>query len=263
MRGVEDFLKNNHQSMIDYIVTVSTPLSDGITSNGGDARSRHYRLQIANALRRRTKVMTSLERESVPILPHLVDIPKQLAIITSAVVRNSRELIGQPRTSDDVEIAVNEFCSKCFEVEEDALSRASQLVSKLIENGSKRTSSEDISVKAGDDVPNASNTLTSIAAPKTQFRKRGNSRPSTAPCPVNSDLRQSGQSSYTVENVHASPRINVLPDTLMQRQYDHVKAPSTDSLPRIVPDVSNIVRPEKEEGNGRRKKGLFKGILRR
>lgn len=260
MRGVEDFLKNNHQSMIDYIVTVSTPLSDGITSNGGDARSRHYRLQIANALRRRTKVMTSLERESVPILPHLVDIPKQLAIITSAVVRNSRELIGQPRTSDDVEIAVDEFCSKCFEVEEDALSRASQLVSKLIEYDSKRTSSEDLSVKAGDDVPNASTPLTSIAVPEAQFRKRGNSRPSTAPCPMNSDLRQS---SYTVENVHASPRINALPDTLMQRQYDHVKAPSTESLPRIVPDVSNIVRLEKEEGNGRRKKGLFKGILRR
>lgn len=256
MRGVEDFLKDNHQSMMDYIAIVSTPLSDGTILNGRDARTRHYRLHIANALRQRTKLMTSLDREAVPMLPHLIDIPKQLAIIVSAVVRNSRELVGHPQTCED---AVDAFHSKCFEVEEEALSRASRLVSKLIENGSIRTSSQNVLIEAGGEVPSPFMTT----AFKAQEPKGANNRPSTAPSPMNFNL----ETPHNVENTQASPRINASPDTSVQRQWnDHIKAPSTDSLPKFVPDVSNIVRlaaSEREDGNGRRKKGLFKGILKR
>jgi len=91
MRGVQDFLKDSLPAMIDYIAVVSTPLGE-TSSTYGDGMNRHDRLKVVNSLRQRTKTMTVLDRESVPMLPHLLDIPMHLAIITSAVIRSSRDL---------------------------------------------------------------------------------------------------------------------------------------------------------------------------
>ncbi len=145
MRGVQDFLKDSLPAMIDYIVVVSTPANEMMApTNTADEMNRHDRLQIVNALRQRKKSMTTLDREAILNLPHLVDVPRQLAIITSAVIRSSRELSARPRTGDDTDLAVDEFCSKCFEVEEEAIFRVSQLATKLASENGRRASIQGV-----------------------------------------------------------------------------------------------------------------------
>jgi len=165
MRGVQDFLKDSLPAMIDYIVVVSTPL-DETHSTYSDESNRHDRLNVVNGLRQRTKNMMVLDRESVPILLHLPDIPKHLAIITSAIIRNSRDLNTHTRTGDSADLAVDEFCTKCFKVEEEALCWVSQLATKLA-IGHRRPSVQEVPLNGGvsealDDLPRP--TMTEITS---------------------------------------------------------------------------------------------------
>jgi len=128
MRGVKDFLRDSLPAMIDYILVVSTPpTSDPHGHYAGSADNRHDRLNIVNSLRQRTAIMPVLDREAIPILPHLLDIPRHLAVISSAIIRSSRSYLvkqdGDPRLHD--------LCNKCFEIEEHALHQVSQLASRI------------------------------------------------------------------------------------------------------------------------------------
>ena len=66
-----------------------------------------------------------LEREAVPLLPHVLDIPRHLACISSSLIRSAR-LVGSKANSDEKD-HLSDLCSRCFEVEEIALQRVSQL----------------------------------------------------------------------------------------------------------------------------------------
>lgn len=71
-----------------------------------------------------------LASEAIPLLPHLLDIPKHLAVLSSAVVRHSRTN-PQPATSRPVPLThdtlVEDFAIKCFEIEEKTVQYVSHL----------------------------------------------------------------------------------------------------------------------------------------
>lgn len=287
MRGVQDFLRDSLPAMIDYIVVVSTPANEMMApTNTAEEMNRHDRLQIANALRQRKKTMTTLDREAILNLPHLVDVPRHLAIITSAVIRSSRELSARPRTGDDTDLAVDEFCSKCFEVEEEAIFRVSQLATKLASENGRRVSIQGVIMTGStvsepldrqmprSPIPEVTGTVISTSPRPT--RRRKSLRPSTAPSPTESN-RSYQQVFSGNENASSSQRIFTPPKD-ERRPWDdqtipHHKSPSIDSFPhRIIRDASTPGRlsssaeiPLIDSGDdpAKRKKGLLRGILRR
>jgi len=261
MRGIQDFLKDSLFAMMDYLAVISTPVDGVISIGGGDEISC-----VANALRQRTNAMSILERESVPTLPHLLDIPKHLAMMTSAVIRHSKELCLRSQTDDEIGQAVNEFCLRCFEVEEEALSRVSQLATALASNNTQNCSQANDEI----DAPMPS-TITSMAfSTSARARRRTISRPSTAPSPVgliisHPDISQGSESAVT--STQERPRMTLSEQG--QRQWNsHVKAPSAGALPKLIRDVSvaphtsTASTTDRDDDPARRKKGLLR-ILRR
>ncbi|EED79572.1 predicted protein [Postia placenta Mad-698-R] len=148
MRGVKDFLTNSLQGMVDYIVVVSTPDSEETSRTASSSSAgKHENLRIVNALHRRGGDAPVLYREAIPLLPHLLDLPKHLAVITALVVRQSRArnyLPSRPRDPMPEEGPFGEFCAKCMQVEERAVRRVSQLA-----NRPRRQSSSHPNPQAG------------------------------------------------------------------------------------------------------------------
>ena len=251
MRGVQEFLKDSFHGMIDYISVVSTPSRD---AKPADDRRRHIRL-VRNDLRQRTRTMAALQRESIPALPHLLDIPRHLACISSAVVRNSKEPTVRAPLGDNVGVAIDQFCAKCFEIEDEALSRVNLIVTK-----DRSASSEGLHIP----IPNASRKGNEeYDTPATPSRSQGGkqltSRPATAAG------YQSHRQTLRDEDEHA--KINDSPLVPKHRQLNvHAKSPSTDSLPKMIRDTRAQPPPaatEKEDDSSKWKKALFRSILKR
>lgn len=125
MRGVKTFLKQNLPAMVDYILVVSTPIYDTYSPHSGHPTFSHQRLKVVNSLHQRGPTIPVLEREAVPLLPHVLDIPRHLACVSSSLIRSAR-LVGSKANSDERD-HLSDLCSRCFEVEEIALQRVSQL----------------------------------------------------------------------------------------------------------------------------------------
>lgn len=284
MAGVKDFLTTSLPAMVDYIAAVSAPLDDPYPSNQAMAMARHNRLSIVNSLRERSANLTVLDREAIPVLPHLLDIPRQLAIITSAVIRSSRDPSLQPQMTALKGTPLEDFCARCFEAEEQALVRVTQLAAKLSLDkrrpslpqihSSQNGSGPSASLASTDRVPE-----TPRPAPKV---KRKSLRPSTAPSagPNPSPSRRFG-----FDDQPGSPRVfsrsKAAEESKSPRSSDgkrverrplHVKAPSTDSIPSYKNTGKTVTSPPKERTNEsfhdladdttKRKKGILRGILR-
>lgn len=99
------------------------PPSPSVLLNGQE------KMRINSALLRKSSTIPLLHRESIPPLPHMLDVGKHLAIITSIVVRNTRRHLPT-RTGAPSERDFDSFCQACFEVEEQALARVSKLASR-------------------------------------------------------------------------------------------------------------------------------------
>lgn len=125
MRGVKDFMSDSVPAMIDYIFEVSTPLPDAHGTASGSS-NKHDRLHTLNSLRQRSVALPTLHREALPLLPHLVDVPKHLAILISAVVRSSKVPQARPAAVGG-EAQVDAFSSECLSVEAHAMQRVAQL----------------------------------------------------------------------------------------------------------------------------------------
>ena len=125
MRGVKNFLKQNLPAMVDYILVVSTPIHDTYSPHSGHPAFSHQRLKVVNSLHQRGPTIPVLEREAVPLLPHVLDIPRHLACVSSSLIRSAR-LVGSKASSVEND-HLSDLCSRCFEVEEIALRRVSQL----------------------------------------------------------------------------------------------------------------------------------------
>ncbi|KAJ6604651.1 GTPase activating protein [Mycena vulgaris] len=257
MRGVKDFLKDSRHAMIDYISVVSTPgrrsESESYSSNAEDPSERHERLAVINALRHRTSQMPVLNRESIP-MPLIPDIPKQLAIITSAVIRNSRDYHSRAKPNDPSDRPLNEFCSRCFEVEEFALQRVSQLATRISSDRRRPDHSPSLSVTV------------SPSAPRRTRKASG--RPSTAPSPSEPD--SSARRLFSEPTSPSSPRAmgtwDIRPEAPASRtRKGHMKSSSTDSIPypkstSITPMPIPLDTPDSDD---KKKRGLLRAILRR
>ena len=131
MRGVRDFLINSRQAMIDYIIVVSTSAPDKFPIPGSPDitnSDRKERTQVIESLRFRGANMPLLNREAIPLLPHLLDVPRHLAVISSAIVRRSNELSVRHQTNGiSVDPDIDEFVNKCQEIQQQGLKRVSKL----------------------------------------------------------------------------------------------------------------------------------------
>jgi hypothetical protein len=273
MRGVKDFLKDSIPAMIDYILVVSTPSNDASMSL--PASDRHDRLNVVNSLRQRASTMPVLEREAIPMLPYLLDIPRHLAIITSAVIRNSRDFQEKTRRLDHVDQSLDDFCAKCFEVEEIALLRVSQLATRIsLED--RYTTLTSRSPVYGPHISSSDGVFPSSHSASIERRRAGNaSRPSTAPSP--SDPNGSQGRMFGDGYVSSSPRGFALTSSnpierVPERESRCLppKSISTDSVPSFGIDTTSTVTPLRRtapidisDDGGKRKRGLLKGILRR
>lgn len=138
MGGIRDFVKDNMPRMMDYLATVSTPKPSMYSSFRFEDRDDRY---VLNNLTQHKATLPILERESVPASPHYIDSAREMAIITSAVIRHSRDVSNKtrPRRLDDA--ALERLCTACFEVEEEALQRVNELATRLAQERRRASAS--------------------------------------------------------------------------------------------------------------------------
>jgi len=203
MRGVRVFLANSRQAMIDYILVVSTSTPDKFPipgSPGGPDSDRNERLQTIESLRFRGANMPLLNREAIPLLPHLLDVPRHLAVISSAIVRRSNELLARhPANGTPMDPDLDEFVNKCLEIEQQALKRVSKLATHAREQRKQRATTNAGMVSAtpppqangiarpstsGDSsttmISQRPSTATSVTTQKSMSSLKNETRPSTA-----------------------------------------------------------------------------------
>jgi hypothetical protein len=117
MRCVKSFLVDKLPEMFEYILVVSTPRPE--EPHQTQSEEAHVRSRAVRALHERKKSMPELHRETIPHLPHFLDIPRHLALITSSVSHHSRT---SPPPQDPI---VADLFSRCHDVEQQALSHVS------------------------------------------------------------------------------------------------------------------------------------------
>ena len=245
MRGVQlqDFLRDNLPAMIDYITVISSPVRD--TSSLVYDANQLDQLDAVYTLHQRSQRMSVLGKESIPVPPHLLDIPKHLAIVKSAIIRNYNS--RQKADNDDRELAVEELCSVCREVEGEALRRVSQVASRLAESIH----------------PSSGAVMEQTPLTDHQPSRRRKSFPSTAPSlsepnsPIDRQMSFGGSSPSSRQATYdEAVSCNQRPARPM-----HMKAPSIDSTPLV--SSPSLLEPSIQTDPSKRKKGLLKGILRR
>jgi hypothetical protein len=264
MAGVKDFVTNNIEGMVDYISSVSTPVDDSrpsVLPAGVRTRQR-----IIRDLKERHSQMTPLDRESTPSFPHLLDVPRHLAVISSAIIRSCRDPSLQPIIAGLKEHPLWNLCVRCNEVEERALVRVTQLAAKL---SIRRPSLPDVNA------PDASLPARAQIPRKKSYETRPSklSRPSTAPSAGSTPSRRYNElpptSSRNATRIDTSG-IDSKRERPSTRQ--HHKGPSLGtSSPVYVPPAtatgaSPLRRPATSTDNPdeiKKKRGLFRGILKR
>jgi hypothetical protein len=194
MRGVKEFLENSHAAMIDYIYVVSSPGPEAHGHLSTLASSeRHNRLRVIDSLRQRSSTMPLLHQEAVPLLPHLLDVPRHLAIISSAVIRRSRGYHGKVRSERSESFDLVEFCERCYEIEEHALLRVNRLAGRAMRaTARKRPSTSNVRANVSTTPTSSQSNLSPpFSSPTSSGRKLRSPqsslsitrRPSTAPSP--------------------------------------------------------------------------------
>ncbi|KAH9081655.1 Rho GTPase activation protein [Lactarius deliciosus] len=216
MRGVKSFLEERLPEMFEYILVVSTPGPE--ESPQTQSEDVQVGCRAVKALHDRKKSMSDLQRDIIPHLPHFLDVPRHLAIITSSVTRYSR---NSPPPQDPI---LADLFSQCQDVEQQALSDVSRQIAPptqplLLGNSSRMPSSY--------------------------------SRPKTAPSGALEDdpLQASASSRHSREfspsEVHVSTETTTLEtyedhDSWYARKRQaayHSRSISTDSIPEFCDDA--------------------------
>lgn len=254
MRGVKSFLEERLPEMLDYITVVSTPGSE--ESSQPSSAESHVRNRAIRALNERKQAMSELHRESIPSLPHILDIPRHLAILTSAIARNSRD------SSIPQDPVIADLYNRCREVEQHALYRVSRHAARRGVEGSliHPLSSSDRSLGDYD--------LVEDPRPRKPSSRTSSSRsrPRTAPSGATSDPSlysgshdsqefhppREGDSGYAHKRQVSRPRSASIDSTPESRLRD--AAP--ERKPSAV-TLAEMLRPQ----NAERKKGFFRNML--
>jgi hypothetical protein len=274
MRAIQDFLTNSRAAMIDYIFVVSSPgpeLRGPLSTHA--STEMHDRLQAINALYQRCSTIPLLHRETIPLLPYLLDVPKHLAVISSAVIRRSRGYhrtlgSGLPEALDLVE-----FCEKCYVIEEHALQRVSRLAGRVMQAPFRKrplTANVDGS--------------TSLTSPKFHMPLRASPTPSAKEkgSPVTS-LTSSTRRPLTAPpsprdgpiEEHTAPPIPQAVPVTSSFQADATGVESSHQISKSpsfpLPDGSSLrrvqtcesMRPAPFDEANHKRKGFFRGLLSR
>ncbi|ESK88880.1 gtpase activating protein [Moniliophthora roreri MCA 2997] len=231
MVGVKDFLRDSLPAMTDYLLAVSSAPEEIRTPapNRGPE-------QVVARLQQRVSSMPTLYREAIPILPHLLDPARHLAIITSAVIRKSRTHLPEPRPHDSHDRPLEDLCSRCIEVEEKALKRVNQLAAQLSANQKKtprvNTQTQDTPFAFSPPSPKSPSSARSGRSGRSE-------RPSTAPSVSDADSsRRRLLFDPTASSGPHSPFIRSL-DTSSpsapRNRLLHLKSTSTDSITTHIP----------------------------
>jgi len=245
MRGVKSFLEEKLPEMLDYIIVVSTPGPEEYSQPSSEA---HVRSRAVRALHDRKLSMPDLQRELIPHEQHFLDIPRHLAIVTSTIVRHSRNV-----DPEDPEIA--DLYNRCRDVERHALYYVSR--HPVLRGGGGFVACPPAS---SDPSISLQNNFGSIEEPQPLFlthsRTSSFSRPQTAPTGAMSDpalhtLTGSRHSQEYPLGASAEPWAETSEDSwrMTRRQASHTRSVSSDSIPNLrgAPGGTNVhveaVRP--------------------
>jgi hypothetical protein len=236
MRGVRDFLINNRQAMIDYIVVISTSIPDTFPipgSPGGSDSDRRERLQAVESLRFRGANLPLLNREAIPLLPHLLDVPRHLAVISSAIVRRSNEVLAKNQPNGTLlDPDLNDFVDKCLEIEQQALKRVSRLAAHT-----RQVRKQRVVTSAGTGSTSMSFQTNVVVRPSTSGDSNTTTtsqRPSTATSVTTqrskSSLRQEPRPSAAINRVDSRPTFGSVasrkrPSTMQESGNPHEISP--------------------------------------
>lgn len=270
MRSVKSsLLEERLPEMFDYILVVSTPRPEEPPQP--QSEEAHVRSRAVRALHERKKSMSELHRETIPHLPHFLDVPRHLAIITSSVSRHSR---NSPPPQDPI---VADLFSQCHDVEQQALSDVSRLKAPRVEGPivtHPLASSEP-------SLPSAISSYENLAASQPISFGNSSMRPKTAPSGSLSDdpPLHSGASSRHPRDFSLS-EVNVSTETTTSESYeDHdswharrrqmpcrQRSISTDSIPEFLdnaPGERTAFVEALHPLNSERKKGFLRNIWTR
>ncbi|KAG8219815.1 Rho GTPase activation protein [Butyriboletus roseoflavus] len=289
MRGVKNFLKQNLSAMVDYILVVSTPIHDTYNPHSGHPAFSHQRLKVVNSLHQRGSTIPILEREAIPLLPHVLDIPRHLACVSSSLMRSAR-LVGSTASSVEAD-HLSDLCSRCFEVEKIALQRVSQLATVESHPVAQRWD-----VPRPRSLDKASHSPPSPTSPIGRFHSRS-FRPSTAPSPSDRPLPPSSypipvssppnpvpvglavlrRGSVPEISPCRSPTEERVPRTLGRPRFLRPKSISAESISTLMcdsaeqlhtplPSVHSLRNPDASSAaaldeSGKKTKSIFNGFL--
>lgn len=264
MRGVQDFLKQNLPAMVDYILVVSTPVPDPSSPHSGHPVHNPQRHDVVSSLHERGTMMSVLERESIPLLPHLLDVPRHLACIISSIIRSARSTDSDGKSSQGDDQHLSDLCAQCFALEEQSLARVSQLA------GVETSHTKREVPRMPSMVPSAS-----AAPPSPGSELQKVSRPYTAPS--SSDLsetaRRNGPSEHSspsgsvpnvrlslrrgsVPDISPSPKVPSSEDRTPRPRFLRPKSISADSMSTLVSQATDF-----QDEAGRKRKNVLQGIL--
>lgn len=295
MRPVQDFLANSSKDMVEYIQCVSSPNSSQIDSLPSQVLDRHERVRIMNALHQRHGKAPTLHREAIPLLPHMVDLPKHLAVVTSIVVRHTRRQLPT-MTGPSTEGTFDEFCSSCLQIEEHALRRVSQLAArrrpqsmstpqtpaflnsppsspptnplrerkpslpnKLRSKRSRRPST----TPEHKSEPQAKESSDDVSLPSSPAAAAGSSHvlARTVTTPITSQSLPPVEEPHSLPSPRAAfmrhPRSTSTDSALSRKQHSSPRQPS---MPTVFP---SDVPADSQDDSTRKTRGLFRGILRK
>lgn len=269
MRGVRNFLSDSRPAMIDYLLVVSAA-PDEAFGPSMPGPERHAKLNIMQCLRTRGAQMNVLQREAIPILPHLLDIPRHLAIISSSVIRHSRDFRSTNHSADSGSVPMEEFCTRCLQVEEVALQRVSQLVSRVSAEHRGPMRTHVASPSASTVLSTSSSADSPPPSVRSRNRPRKAPRPSTAPSSSDTDSRTRRlfyeYTSPTGAARRKSPPSDNPGPTETEETYHrpaHVRATSSDSIPsKLEYDASGSPSRNDYPDETKPRRGLLRGILR-
>lgn len=289
MRGVMNFLKQNFPAMVDYILVVSTPIHDTYSPYSSHPPFSHQRHKVVNSLHQRGSTIPILEREAVPLLPHILDIPRHLACISSSLIRSSKSASSKANSVERDNLS--DLCSRCFAVEETALQRVSRL---------KATVGSHPAALRWDALPPCLPDKTTHSPPsptspighvrQNSFQSSTALSPSDEPLPTNSYLLPDSPNPSpedlpvlrrgSVPEISSHESLTFLDDrvsrTLSRARFLRPKSVSADSISTFTSNSAELhtpsppvhylrnadaVPPAALDESGKRAKGIFNGLL--
>ncbi|KIY52724.1 Rho GTPase activation protein [Fistulina hepatica ATCC 64428] len=216
MLRTKEFIRQSIPSMYDYIRTVSTPAD--IT-----ASAEPQNIGVLLQLQSRAATMPMLEREAIPILPDLLDVPRQLAFISSSVMRS----VHHQRVSVE-DPQIDEICRRCSEVEQNAMQRVQQLAACISPESLSDYHTPHIvrSSMGMEDQEHKENVRVGPVNPVLR-KVRKTKRPSSTPSSDSDSSRR--KRVFSVDVSAAMPRPTASREDIHRASLGHLKSVSSDS----------------------------------